>query len=296
MPRNRKDRKTRANHDSHEKTHDSRRETRRAMQQNFLRHESTARKIVRQSGVGPEDTVVELGAGDGMLTLSRSAGRVLAVEQDPRWAAHLKRRFAQDERMAVVHADALCVDLPEEPFRVVANVPFYITTEIMHRLLDDPTTPPKSAHLLAQEEVARKHASVTPTTLKTLRWSPWHRLSATLKISASSFHPKPRVNGGMLVAVRREDPLVPPRHRDSFRAFTRLAFEGKGRVVGKTLRPVFTRAQLRKLAKDLEFPRDAAPSRLTVDQWSKLFAFMVEATPRKLWPAAGRPSRRKNGR
>ncbi len=109
--------------------------------------------------------MVELGAGGGMLTrqLARVAGRVVAVEYDLYWALHLSERFSDD---------ALKADLPEEPFTVVANVPFCTTTSILHRLLDDPTTPPKGVYLVVQKQVALKHARPKPTTLKTLHWSP----------------------------------------------------------------------------------------------------------------------------
>ena len=93
--------------------------------------------------MGKDYLVVELGAGGGMLTrqLARVAGRVVAVEYDPYWALRLRQRFSDDGNVLVVYEDALRVQLPEEPFTVVANVPFCTTTSILHRLLDDPTSP-----------------------------------------------------------------------------------------------------------------------------------------------------------
>ena len=109
--------------------------------------------------------MVELGAGGGMLTrqLARVAGRVVAVEYDPYWALRLRQRFSDDGNVLVVYEDALRVQLPEEPFTVVANVPFCTTTSILHRLLDDPTSPPESVYLVVQKQVALKHARPKPT-------------------------------------------------------------------------------------------------------------------------------------
>jgi 23S rRNA (adenine-N6)-dimethyltransferase len=109
-----------------------------------------------------------------MLTrqLARVARRVVVVEYDPYWALRLRERFSDDGNVLVVHENALKVELPEEPFTVVANVPFCTTTSILHRLLDDPTTPPESVYLMVQKQVALKHARTKPTTLKTLHWSP----------------------------------------------------------------------------------------------------------------------------
>jgi 23S rRNA (adenine-N6)-dimethyltransferase len=126
-----------------EKWGDDRRRSRRELGQNFLKDRRIARRIVAESGVGRDNFVVELGAGGGMLTrqLARVAGRVVAVEYDPYWALRLRERFSDDGNVLVVHEDALKAEFPEEPFTIVANIPFCATTSILHRLLDDPTTP-----------------------------------------------------------------------------------------------------------------------------------------------------------
>ena len=236
--------------------------------------------------MGGEDLVVELGAGGGILTreLARVAGRVVAVELDPYWATRLQERFYMDGNVRVVRDDALKAKLPDEPFVVVANVPFGVTTPILHHLLDDPESPLRSAHLLVQKQVALKHANPSPTTLKTLTWSPWYEFTAGLRLSANAFRPRPKVDACLMVAARRDPPLVDARHRHLFRTLARRAFEGSGNRVGITLRPYFSRTHLRKLAGNNGFPLDSPPSALTVHQWSEVFRFMVSAIPRERWP------------
>ena len=275
-----------------------RRKNRRELGQNFLRDRRIARRIVSEAGVGRDDLVVELGAGGGMLTrqLARVSRQVVAVECDPYWALRLKERFSGDGNVLVVWEDALKVKLPEEPFMVVANVPFHDTTKILHRLLDDPTTPLKSAHLLVQKQVALKHARSNPTTLKTLNWSPWYRFSAGLELPPDAFHPKPEVEACLMVAAKRDPPLVDPRHRHLFRALIRQAFEGPGNSIGRALRPIFTRTQLRRLAIDNAFSLESSPSTLTVRQWASLFDFMVGMVPQDRWPSPKRHVRRERQR
>ena len=146
-------------HPGREKWSGRRKKSRRELGQNFLKDRRVARRIVSESG-----------AGGGMLTreLARAFRRVVAVEYDPYWAVRLRERFSDDDNVRVVQGDALTVTLPKEPFVVVANIPFNITTPILHRLLDDPTAPLRAAHLLVQKQVALKHARSAPTTLKTL--------------------------------------------------------------------------------------------------------------------------------
>jgi 23S rRNA (adenine-N6)-dimethyltransferase len=246
--------------------------------------------MVAESGVGKDDLVLELRAGGGMLTrqLAKVAREVVAVEYDPRWAARLEERFLGDGKVRVVRGDALAVRLPDEPYVVVANIPFSITTSILHRLLDDPTAPLRSAHLLVQKHVALKHSRSTPTTLKTLNWDPWYEFSAGLELPTGAFHPKPGVDACLMVAAKRGPPLVDPHDRHLFRALVRQAFDGPGNIVGKTLRPFFTRTQLRRLARDNGFTLHCPPSMLSVHQWGRLFDAMMLLVPRNRWPAPGR--------
>jgi 23S rRNA (adenine-N6)-dimethyltransferase len=269
--------------------------------QNFLKHEKTARKVVREAGVTGQDLVVEIGAGSGALTLplAEEARRVIAIERDPRWASRLKRSLAERENVEVVVADALSAPLPDEPFRVVASVPFHLTTAILHRLLDDPARPVERLHLLLQKEVTNKLARTTPTTLKTLTWSPWWRFAADHLVPASAFDPKPEVDARLVVVEKRSPPLVAYEHRELFRAFVRSAFDSPGNTVSKALRPYFTKRQIRRLARDNGFFTGSFTSQLTVHQWAAVFGFAVRAVPRHRWPRSpkndirGRSSGRK---
>jgi 23S rRNA (adenine-N6)-dimethyltransferase len=265
-----------------------RRRIRRELGQNFLEDRRTARRIVAESGVGRKDLVVELGAEGGMLTrqLARVAERVVAVEYDPYWFLRLREIFSDDGNVLVVHADALRVAFPREPFTVVANVPFCATTSILHRLLDDPMAPPERVCLVVQRQVARKHARSQPTTLKTLHWSPWYRFSNGTELPADAFYPKPGVDACLMVAAKRGPPLVEPRYRQHFLALVRQAFTGRGNSIGRVLRPTFTRTQLRRLARDNRFALDLPPSMLTVRQWAGLFDFTVRMVHKDRWPQA----------
>lgn len=282
----------------HEKWSGKERRSRRELSQNFIKDRRVAKRIVAESCAGRDDLVVEFGGGGGTLTgeLARVAGQVVAVEYDPHWAMHLKERFSDRDNVLVVQGDALKVDLPERPFMVVSNVPFHATTPILHRLLDDPTTPPQSVCLLVQKQVALKHARSRPTTLKTLNWSPWYEFSSGLVLPADAFHPKPGVDTCLMVAAKRGPPLVDPGNRHLFRALVRHAFDGRGNSVGRVLRPMFTRTQLRRLAKDNEFSLDLPPSMLTVRQWASVFESMILMVPHDRWPSAKRHARRERRR
>jgi SAM-dependent methyltransferase len=116
--------------------------------------------------------VVEIGAGTGVLTeaLARRAGRVVAVEYDPRLAERTRARLAGFGDVRVVTADALALPPPRRPFRVVANLPFGSTAATLRRLLGDPRTRLERADLVLQEQAARRYAARRPGTPETIAW------------------------------------------------------------------------------------------------------------------------------
>jgi 23S rRNA (adenine-N6)-dimethyltransferase len=231
----------------------------RACSQHFLRTQALAAELVRDAGVRPDDLVLDLGAGGGRLTaeLARSARRVLAVELDPRWTEHLRGCWANVD---VVEADAGAVELPDEPFRVVAKLPFDRTTAILRHLLDDPFVPLRRAEVIVEWGVALKRSRPWPSTLNGVLWGAWYSTSATRRLPRNAFDPPPRVDGGVLVFERRPQPLVAETSWRTYRGFVARGFRRGLRAVvpGRT----FSRLQLQGLE----------PRELDAHQWAALFS------------------------
>jgi 23S rRNA (adenine-N6)-dimethyltransferase len=184
---------------------------RRRLGQNFL-DPATADQIVGQAAFAPGELVVEIGAGSGVLTraLACRALRVIAVEPDPVWAQRLREQTARiTPGVHVVARDFLAVTLPHEPFRVFGSLPFARTTDILHRLLDDPAIPLRRADVIVQWEVAVKRAAVPPVTRVSTAWAPWWEMRLARRIPAAMFRPVPRVDAGLLAITRRDPPLLP---------------------------------------------------------------------------------------
>src|SRR6266568_1695586 len=146
---------------------------RRVLSQNFLVDRRAIDALVDGSRAGDGDLVVDIGAGNGLITeaLARRGARVLAIERDPALAARLRARFGAWPAVTVAEADVLTAPLPAEPFRVVANIPFGITTKILRRLLDSDAL--ARADLIVQAEVARKRGTRGRGTLLNACWEPW---------------------------------------------------------------------------------------------------------------------------
>jgi 23S rRNA (adenine-N6)-dimethyltransferase len=245
---------------------------RRVLSQNFLVDRRAIDALVDGSGVGDGDLVVDIGAGNGLISeaLARRGAQVLAIERDPGLADRLRAKFATWPAVTVVEADVLETPLPAEPFRVVANIPFGITTKILRHLLDGSGALAR-ADLIVQAEVARKRGSGGRGTLLNASWEPWFEFGTGPRVPAAAFRPVPRVDAAILVVARRDPPLVDPPARRDYAEFVAAAFEGARPTVASALSRAIPRARFAGLARELGFAADALPAQLDVFQWAGLF-------------------------
>jgi 23S rRNA (adenine-N6)-dimethyltransferase len=236
----------------------------RASSQHFLRTSALAAELVADAGIGANDLVLDIGAGSGRLTaqLAIRARQVVAIELDPRWAERLRGRWAN---VQLLEGDVLEADLPSEPFRVVANLPFDGTTEIMRMLLDDPRIPLIRADLVVEWDVARKRACPWPSTLNGVLWSAWYLFSVLRRLPACAFEPPPSVDAGVLAVERRARPLVDESAWQDYRRFVAAGFR-------RGLAAVARRRSLRPLG-----VVGAQPRELDAYQWAAIFSLSERA-------------------
>jgi 23S rRNA (adenine-N6)-dimethyltransferase len=189
---------------------------RRSFGQNFLVDQSLISKFVTGLELGPDDLVVEVGAGSGALTrpITLTGAAIWAVEPDPVWAERLRQHVVErgaPDRVRVIETDVRRLRLPKVPYRVVGNPPFGMTTELLTLLLDDPSRGPTRADLILQLEVARKHSMCPPTTLRTAAWAPWWEFELGPTIPRGAFRPRPSVDAAVLT-IRKRWPAILPEH------------------------------------------------------------------------------------
>nr|WP_072514518.1 16S rRNA (adenine(1518)-N(6)/adenine(1519)-N(6))-dimethyltransferase RsmA [Ndongobacter massiliensis] len=186
--------------------------------QNFLTDGNLIKKIVAGAGITSEDVVLEIGPGIGTLTeaLLPLAKRVIAVEIDGRLIPILTKNFQDYANFHLLHADALQLDLvallqkeaPGERVQVVANLPYYITTPLLERLLN-PKLPVNRCTLMVQKEVAER-MTAAPSTKEygslTLFIACYARAQILFPAPKTVFFPAPKVDSAVVRLDRRESP------------------------------------------------------------------------------------------
>lgn len=205
------------------------------------------------------DLVVDVGAGSGMLSaaLLRAGARVHAIEPDRKLAARL-RRTCPDAVVAEVEASA--EQWPQQPFRVVANLPFSSATEICRALLSDPLVPLLSADLIVQWDAALKRARLWPSTMLGVLWGAWYELSVLRRIAPAAFAPVPSVAAAVLRAERRAEPLVPVARASAYESFLARAYRSSSMP-----------REARGRASDLGVDPRAEPRDLDARTWASIW-------------------------
>ena len=166
----------------------------------------------------------------------------------------------------------LSLPFPSAPVRVIGNIPYALTADIIRRIVAAPSV--VDAHLVVQREAARKFAG-TPwasESLLSLSLKPWWHTEIIRSLRRTDFLPPPRVDSVVLWLSRRSPALVQEAERLAYQRFLRRGF-GRAGTTRQAMAALFTRRQVRRLAAELRIELDAPPSGTRFEQWLGLYRF-----------------------
>lgn len=215
--------------------------------QNFLVDLHVLDKILRAADIGPEDICIEIGPGIGSLTqaLAEQAGRVIAVEIDTRLIPILEENLAAYDNIAIVQADFMELALPDflreqgvdRPVKVVANLPYYITTPLIMRLFES-GIPLDSVTVMVQEEVARRmQAGPGTKDYGALSMAVQYYAEPSIKafVPPNCFIPRPGVGSAVILLKRRPEPRVAVQDPAQMFAMIRAGFGQRRKTLVNSL-------------------------------------------------------------
>ncbi len=249
--------------------------------QRFLVDRGALAAIVDAAQIGPGDDVLEVGPGPGALTaaLAARARSVTAVEVDPRMVALLDETLAAHRNVRVVAADALKVDLfalgPRPPTRIVANLPYRITTPLLERFLADARRPPQVV-VLVQHEVARRMCAKPRDARERGYLSVFVQSFAepriVRRVPARAFRPRPRVDSAVVAMRTRPRPAFAPLGQEPFLRLVSDAFRHRRKQLRSALghEAGIDRERATEILARIAIAPERRPEELSLEEWVAL--------------------------
>lgn len=213
--------------------------------QNFLFDPSILRRIIQAARLSPDDTVVEIGPGHGRLTrmLAEAAKKVIAIELDAALYTRLTDELSGYKNIGIIHGDAL--KYPYEnlgDFKVVANIPYYITTPIIFKLLEYRDRL-KSITIMVQKEVAKRivagHGGKEYGILS-LMIQYYGKPKLEFIVPKNAFRPVPKVDSAVLHIDIYEKPIITVKDENLFFRVIKTAFSQRRKTLANSLKSIIS--------------------------------------------------------
>ena len=260
--------------------------TKKRLGQNFLIDGQTISDIIEFADIDPDDTIVEIGPGVGFVTeqLVKHAKSVIAIELDEEAIKELKKLNAAN--LKIIHNDILKQDLSElsdEKIKVVANIPYYITSPILAHLLgeiDDLNNKNRNKItdilLMVQEEVARRMVATEKSPSKqygllTILSQFWADVKIVKLVGRRAFYPAPKVNSALVKLKVKEKPFLDLSDYTHFRKVIKGAFSQRRKNIKNCLISAgFDKIKIQNALKKLNLDENIRGEKLSIEMFGKL--------------------------
>ena len=253
-------------------------ELKHGLGQNFLTDPGLRDAIARSAELTSDDSVVEVGAGVGTLTLAIAplCRELIAVEIDRNLVGALNDVIAGHHNVRVEQADILRFDFtaafPEGNEVVVGNIPYNLTGALVRKLLDSPSRP-RRLSLVVQKEVAERWTAVTGASLATVAVQVFAVARIVFTIPAVAFTPPPRVDSALVTLDVRDRPALDVKDLDRFFRLVEAVFQFRRKQLGGTLARLagIERPEAARRLSDLGIDPSRRPQTLSLHEWGVLY-------------------------
>lgn len=237
--------------------------------QHFLTAPSVSEAMVAAGNVGKGDLVLEIGPGTGVLTqkLLETGATVVAIEKDTECINTLEEKFSSyGEQFTLIEGDALSYTPGNKPYKLIANIPYYITGEIVRKFLTEEHQPTDMV-LLVQKEVAERIARTQKESLLSLSVKAYGTPTYIKTVKAGSFHPKPKVDSAIIAVTNISRSFFDDISEDDFFRVLHKAFGEKRKQIGGTLKDLIS-------VENLSISRTTRPEDIPLSEWKNIVRLM----------------------
>ena len=257
---------------------------RKGLGQHFLIDETVLKTIISAAELSPEDFVIEIGPGLGVLTaeLARSAGSVIAVELDSKLASRLKHKLSSLHNITIINADILKVDLSDlikgkNSYKVVANIPYYITSPLLHYFIEA-SPKPSLIVVMVQKEVGEAIvAQPGEMTVLSVSLQVYSKPRIIAYVSAQSFYPPPKVDSVIVRFDMLPKPAVEVDDINNFLTFVRCGFRSPRKQLRNSLAQGLgiKQNEATPLLTEAKIEPQRRPETLNLNEWQRLYEVTI---------------------
>ena len=264
----------------------------KSLGQNFLISQEVVNNIIKASEISEKDLVIEIGPGLGTLTkrLLEQAGKVICVELDTKMINILEERFFLYKNLEIINQDILKVDLKNkikqekekngfEKVKIVANLPYYITTPIIMKLLEEELDL-ESITVMIQKEVADRLTAI-PGKKNTgaITYTVYYYTDSEeiLEVPKDSFIPEPEVTSEVIKLNIRKTPIVEPKNKEKMFKVIKCAFTQRRKTLLNSLvntNILDSKQQGITMLNSLNINENIRPEELTIEQFKEISDFL----------------------
>ena len=254
--------------------------------QHFTIDKVLIKDAIRQANISNQDTVLDIGAGKGFLTvhLLKIANNVVAIENDTALVEHLRKLFSDARNVQVVGCDFRNFAVPKFPFKVVSNIPYGITSDIFKILMFESLGNFLGGSIILQLEPTQKLFSRKLYNPYTVFYHTFFDLKLVYEVGPESFLPPPTVKSALL-NIKRKHLFFDFKFKAKYLAFISCLLEKPDLSVKTALKSIFRKSQVRSISEKFGLNLNAQIVCLSPSQWLNCFLEMLEVVPEKFHPS-----------
>lgn len=257
----------------------------KSLGQNFLINEQIIDDIVKVANVNEDDLIIEIGPGLGSLTskLADNAKKVVAIELDQNMIEILKERFSLYKNVEIIHGDIMKVDLKEiigeeKKVKIVANLPYYITTPIVMKLLEE-NLKMESITVMVQKEVGERFCAIPGGKeygAITVSINYYSDSKIVLDVPKDNFNPVPEVDS-CVVQLKLKENHIELKDKKLFFRLIKIAFSQRRKNIGNSLTGIgMTKQEVKEMLEALSLDINLRAENLSINQYAQIANYIAK--------------------
>jgi 16S rRNA (adenine1518-N6/adenine1519-N6)-dimethyltransferase len=245
----------------------------KALGQVFLENKAYLKDILDAASIKSQDQVLEVGPGQGALTnaLLEVGAKVLAIEKDPRMVSYLKLNI-KDINFQIIEGDVreeyenIIKDIPL-PFKIVANIPYYLTSFLLRMILENNPKPENCVLMIQQEVAERLIAKGDRESLLSLSVKYYGEVSYIIKVPRSAFKPQPKVDSAIVKIIPNKEEITDKEFSDKFFQIIKVGFSHPRKLVLSNLKNGFSqnKEKFDQIFQELKIPLKARAENIGIE-------------------------------